>query len=181
MGLIVLPTVPTYVWVILIGLLVLLAIVVAVLSVFFPDRLREYRYGRKEFLMTPSERLCFAALRTAAGPDHYVFPQIHLDCLVWPNGRGKERFANWRHVNEKSVDFVICDPSLRPLIAVELDDPSHDRPKRIERDRIVTEILKEVELPLLRLRGAEATNVAALADRIQNALHPPQPAVSSGK
>lgn len=57
-------------------------------------------------------------------------------------------------LNEKSVDFVLCDKEdVRILLAIELDDKSHDEVKRTERDQVVEAILKEAELPLLRIKS----------------------------
>ena len=42
----------------------------------------------------------------------------------------------WRNrIHAKHIDFVLCDPgNLQPILCIELDDPSHNRPDRIERD-----------------------------------------------
>ena len=53
----------------------------------------------------------------------------------------------------KHIDFVLCDPgSLRPIICIELDDRSHERPDRIERDAFVDHAFESAELPLLRIK-----------------------------
>ena len=67
----------------------------------------------------------------------------------------KIKGQNWkgtlRHISEKSVDFVLCDKSfISPKLAIELDDKSHDRLDRIERDSEVERMLQEAEMPLLR-------------------------------
>lgn len=50
----------------------------------------------------------------------------------------------------KCVDFVIVDHStMQPLLVVELDDKSHERVERQERDRFVDEVLDSVGLPIL--------------------------------
>ena len=48
------------------------------------------------------------------------------------------------------MDFLICDLNgLRPLVAIELDDSFHKRPRRQERDALVDELLAQAGLPLL--------------------------------
>ena len=50
----------------------------------------------------------------------------------------------------RHVDFVVCDvATLRPLVAIELDEPSHGRPERQTRDDDVRAVLAAAGLPLL--------------------------------
>ncbi|MDE2040977.1 MAG: DUF2726 domain-containing protein [Patescibacteria group bacterium] len=66
---------------------------------------------------------------------------------------GQDWYGAFRHIDEKSVDFVLCrKEDLYPVLAIELDDRSHERPDRQQRDREVERILDGSGLPLLRLR-----------------------------
>jgi very-short-patch-repair endonuclease len=71
----------------------------------------------------------------------------------------------------KHVDFVLCDPeSLAPLLAIELDDASHDRPERKERDEFVDHAFESAGLPLLRIRNGSSYDPAALRQLIDDSL-----------
>ena len=71
-------------------------------------------------IMTPAERECFVALITEMGMDYHFFPQVHLDSIVHPTNSHR-RFQAFRHINQKSVDFVACDKTqLRPLFVIGL-------------------------------------------------------------
>jgi len=134
------------------GLIVIIALFVAG---FFlkPVRGVRYRYTRKEYIMTKAEHKCFNALVEAVGDRYYVFPQMHLSHILYHKIGGQNWYGAFRHIDEKSVDFVLCDKDkLSPRLAIELDDWSHDRTDRQERDREVERILKEVGMPLLRLK-----------------------------
>ena len=62
-------------------------------------------------------------------------------------------------LSQKSVDFVLCDKTyLSPKLAVELDDKSHERTDRQERDVEVERILKEAGMPLLRIANHNQFN-----------------------
>jgi hypothetical protein len=153
------------------GLLVLFVLVAALLQYFLPEAgRREYAYRLKDYLMTAPERACFNALRDAMSGEYYVFPQIHLDALLRPTMNGRDGVYAWRHINQKSVDFVLCNRELRPLLAIELDDWSHERRDRIERDRIVEALFKESALPLERLTRYDIDNVAKLRERLMSRL-----------
>ena len=55
----------------------------------------------------------------------------------------------------KHIDFLICNSYFNPVIAIELNGSSHNRPDRIDRDNLVSEIFKVANLPL------EVVNVGA--------------------
>lgn len=80
-----------------------------------------------------------------------VFPQVHLSALLDHTVKGQDWRAAFRHINGKSVDYVLCDiNTLQPVYAVELDDPTHQRDDRIERDSEVERIFSDAQLPLVR-------------------------------
>ncbi|MCC6934155.1 MAG: DUF2726 domain-containing protein [Candidatus Yanofskybacteria bacterium] len=137
---------------------VLLAFAVWVIGELLSRRRRQgYLYRRKDCPMTKSEQVFYKVLAGVVDGRYYVFPQVHLDALLEHKVPGQRWQAAWRHINEKSVDFVLCDKtSLRTELVIELDDFSHERPDRIERDKEVERILQEAHLPLLRIPRSES-------------------------
>ncbi len=92
--------------------------------------------------------------RVVAGRAH-VLAQVSLRQLVWFPGNGQSNRGRgvWQNkVATKSVDFVLCESAtLRPLLAIELDEPSHAEPARQSRDADVEAVLDAAGLPLLRV------------------------------
>ncbi len=71
----------------------------------------------------------------------------------------------------KHVDFLACDRwTYRPLLAIELDDPSHRYADSQDRDEFKNRTFATVGLPLLRVTMADAYNVNELQMQIQAAL-----------
>src|SRR5581483_9293763 len=59
----------------------------------------------------------------------------------------------WTMHNFGHIDFVLLDPkSKHPVLCIELDDKTHDRPDRQERDERKNDLLLRADLPLLRFR-----------------------------
>ncbi len=113
-----------------------------------------YRYRAKNFLVSKPEHEFFDVLVASVGDLHYVFPQIHLATILDHKINGQKNNAAFRHINGKSVDYVLCDKAtIKPLLAIELDDRSHEYKNRKDRDKIVEGILKEAGLPLLRFEN----------------------------
>lgn len=110
-----------------------------------------YHYERRELIMTRAENDFFKMLDEAVGSNYYVFPQVHLSSLFEHKVHGQDWWKAFHHINRKSVDFVICDKrTVRPLVAIELDDWSHKLNKRKLRDAEVERIFKGASFPLLR-------------------------------
>ncbi len=132
-----------------------------------------YQYGTKKFFLTRAEHDCYDALVAAVGSGYYIFPQVHLPAIVDNKIVGQNWNAAFRHINGKSVDFVLCDKAyISPKLAIELDDKTHERPERKERDIEVERVLSEAGLPLLRIENRGHFNPSDLAQRIKGAVVP---------
>jgi hypothetical protein len=130
-----------------------------------------YHYSKKTFLMSKSESEFFNLLATLAPDIYSVFPQIHLSSIVDHKVKGQNWIAALRTINQKSVDFVLCDkPFNRPVLAIELDDWSHEKQDRIERDSLVESILQEAQLPLIRINNWRDLSPEEIKQKITTAL-----------
>jgi very-short-patch-repair endonuclease len=129
---------------------------------------KSFSYSKKDFLLSRSEHEFYDALIQAVGHEYYIFPQIHLSQLVEHRIKGQNWTKAFYHVNAKSVDFVLCDKSyISPKLVIELDEKSHNELDRQERDKIVEDILKQINLPFLRIWNHGAFNPAELAQQIK--------------
>src|SRR3989344_1059657 len=157
--------------------LLLLAVIVAIIGFalqFFAGGSNKqktksiYNYKRKDFLMSRAEHEFFDILVEAVGGQYHVFPQVHLPTFLehrikngqsWKGAKGS--------IDRRSVDFLICDKAyIKPLLAIELDDKSHDREDRIERDENIERILNDAGLPLLRFRNNGSFNKEEIKETI---------------
>lgn len=108
-------------------------------------------YARKKFLVSAAERAFLAVLEDCLPPNTRVFCQVPLINLLYIP-RGTPERQKWHNkYDRKTVDFVLCSADkLQPLLVIELDDKSHQRPDRIERDRFVEQALEAAGLPMAR-------------------------------
>lgn len=129
-----------------------------------------YNYSAKNLLMTRTEAEFFTKLDQAVKERYYVFPQVHLSALLDHKIKGQDwRFA-FRHINGKSVDFVLCDrATLRPTYAIELDDLTHEQSDRRKRDIEVERIFKEANLPLVRFKNKDISE-SEIIQALSNAM-----------
>jgi hypothetical protein len=132
-------------------------------------------YRRKDYLLTRAERAFYDVLvETVDGAFErrwLVFAKVRLLDLLWLPRGTQERRGHLNRVQSKHVDFVLCDRSdVRPVLAIELDDSSHDAEDRRERDAFVDAALRDAGLPLLRVKARRGYDRAALALQLAEAM-----------
>jgi len=133
-------------------------------------------YKKRDYVLTPAERAFFAALRDAVphampGVCASVFPSVRLaEILAVDAPKGANRSAwqrGFNRISSKQVDFVVCESSTtRPLLIIELDDPSHEAQARKDRDDLVDKACASAGLPILHVVAATTYNSAVLARQI---------------
>ena len=129
-------------------------------------------YALERYLMSKAERSFFGVLEQVTDSSkYYLFPQVSLNNLVEvENGTGSYQTYH-NKVDRKSVDFVLFDRStISPVLAIELDDSSHDREDRQKRDAFVDRVLTKAGLPLLHVMAQVAYDPKQLAASIGEAI-----------
>lgn len=128
----------------------------------------QYPYFKKNYLLTKAESSFFRILEQAVENKHYVFPQVHLSELLYVKDAGRDFYKYRNKIDRKSIDFVIVEKNyLSPLLAIELDDSSHYRNDRIERDDFIENACKDAGLPLLRVGNSYSYDIPKLKARIE--------------
>ncbi|MFN9973673.1 MAG: DUF2726 domain-containing protein, partial [Phycisphaerae bacterium] len=116
-------------------------------------------YITRDALLTAAERSFFAALQTVCNGRSLIFVQVQLSKLIYPRS-GVPRWQTYQNkIDRKSVDFVLVDPdSLKVQLVIELDDRSHERKSRQDRDDFVNRAIAAAGLKLLRVPAAASYN-----------------------
>ena len=104
---------------------------------------RSAHYKLKDSLLTQTEIEYFNVLDFYFGKDYRILPQINLASVIDKIGEGfrTELFRN--------VDFGIFGEDFRPILLIEINDDTHTRKDRIERDEKVNLIVKKARIPLV--------------------------------
>jgi hypothetical protein len=108
-------------------------------------------FFRRKYILSKAERRFHKVLREVVAPNP-VLVKIRLADLVDADKRHPLWLPNFRRICSKQIDFLVCDAALSPVIAVELDDSSHQRDDRRARDRDVDRIFELASLPILHIR-----------------------------
>ena len=127
-------------------------------------------YRLRDDFLSPAEASFFHVIKSILGNSNAICCKVSLADIFFVV-RPNENKSAFNRINRKHVDFLICDPrTMHPLFAVELDDSSHNRPDRIERDAFVDSVFEAAELPLLHIPVRSGYNTAELGVLFQNAL-----------
>ncbi len=111
-------------------------------------------YRRKSYLLSIAEKSFYAILKQIADNNNWaISPKVRLEDLLWIPSGTENRFGLRNRIKSRHIDFVLCDKeAMSPLLAIELDDASHEREDRVERDRNVDRILQDAGLPILHIK-----------------------------
>lgn len=122
-----------------------------------PQQQREFPYHLRDNFLSAAELSFYLALRDAVRHWAVVCPKVGLGNLFYVGKDDYSKYLTYTNkVDRKHVDFVLCDPrTLRPLIGLELDDRSHQRRDRQERDEFVENLFTAARLPLVRTPSGE--------------------------
>jgi hypothetical protein len=113
---------------------------------------------RCDTLLSPAELSFFHVLEKLVAHRYRVSYKVRLaDLFNVKLQKGHQSALN--KITAKHVDFVVCEPSTSKVIAaIELDDRSHAREDRVQRDHFVNDLFAEHGLPLLRVPAAWSYN-----------------------
>ena len=141
---------------------------------FGPDRSREFSYIKNRTLFSPAERTLFHALEQALGGGYRIFGKVRVADVVGTR-RTNDRSAWWgafKRIAAKHFDFVLCSKDdLAIHCAVELNDRSHESPRRRERDAFLEDVCKRIALPLVQIRARRQYSEAELRKQILAAVN----------
>jgi hypothetical protein len=151
------------------ALVILVAALVALLRAFAGRG--KLPYEKRPKLVTKAELRFYKSLSKAVQDDWAIFAMVRIaDILVVTKGAPKRR--TWLNkILAKHIDFVLCDPStLEPMVAIELDDSSHQRKDRQERDEFVDHAFESAGLPLVRFPVRSSYHAREIREIIDRAI-----------
>jgi len=117
----------------------------------------DYNYSKAyqtKFLLSKNEYYAFKKLQSIAlSHDLFIFPKVRVLDLIEPI-KGQRHYKTYLYkIQSKHVDFVICDKKLSITCIIELDDNSHNREDRKERDRFLDEVFNSVGYSIIHTKA----------------------------
>lgn len=130
---------------------VLLALLLLAVGWFVFVKGRRHPYKACQYLLTDAEHVFYKNLKASAPDGVRVMAKVRLGDVItcsdrdWHAGHGPPIAA-------KHLDFVLVDDASTHILgAIELDDSSHNKQTRKQRDRFVNTAMRAANVPLLRM------------------------------
>jgi hypothetical protein len=132
------------------ALVVIVALLAAIARRFIPVAKQSFPFAKRKYFFSAAERSFYEVLRRLV-PEHVVFAKVGLGELVYVTKKGSEWRSHQNRIDRKHLDFVICNADLAPVVAIELDDSSHQKQRRIDRDAFVDQVLAAAGIPIVHV------------------------------
>lgn len=129
-----------------------------------------FPYGKCDKFLSDGELRFYQVLKPLVPAGYSLITKVRLGDLFFVR-RPHENKGARNKIDRKHVDFVICEESsMQPALAIELDDSSHNRKDRIERDAFVDEVFKAAELPLMHVNVVQTYDKGQLGEQLHSYL-----------
>lgn len=123
-------------------------------------------YSKKDYLLTQEELKLYKLLKDVCKNNNLnLFCQVSLYELV----KAKE-YKDFNKIKAKTIDYVIADTNCKIKLCIELDDPTHIKQERIERDKFINGLFKELDIKLLRIPVQNWYDMKQIEDKIKESL-----------
>lgn len=123
-------------------------------------------YYKKEYILTSNELKFFKILKVITNKlELNLFTQVALYEIV-----KNKNYKDFNHIKSKTIDFVIADQNCRTLLCIELDDNTHMKENRVERDSFINKMFTDIGLKILRVRVQNYYNIEELENVIKKCL-----------
>lgn len=117
-------------------------------------------------IMTDTEVIFFKKLQQAL-PEYLIFGQVQLSRIIAPDDDEADKSFWLNRINRMSVDYVIIDNDYQTtLLAIELDDWTHDSTRRQKADEKKDKALSSAGIAVLRFDSNQMPSVKQLRQEI---------------
>lgn len=126
-------------------------------------------YALREDFLSAGEMAFYSTLKEAVSHHATICVKVRLADIFKVKGMDSSPRATYQNrINAKHVDFLLCDSqTMRPLVGIELDDKSHQRPDRVERDEFVDQVFATCKLPLVHIPARHSYAVLEIAAQLR--------------
>jgi hypothetical protein len=124
---------------------------------------KKFVYTVKPAFMGNEERRLYDELVKAAGEKYLVFPHVPLTAVLDYTTERQDHIAARAYISRNAIDYLlVARPDSAPKLAIMLE--------RGKEDTVLTEVLSDAKLPLMRLDNRIDFEASALQHRITELL-----------
>lgn len=133
--------------------------------------LNKYSFTPKQYFFSYHELEFYRLLYNFLCQNHpwkySIFPKVRLLDLADTKYK-----INYNKISSKHVDFLIVDQTKHcsPILAIELNWPSHETKDMHDRDSFVAEFFKIIDINFLTIHNEEIKNIEEISKKINELL-----------
>jgi hypothetical protein len=151
--------------------IILLIAAVTTIAIFRIAQNRQPTYQSRTNLLSAAELHFLRSLEAAVPSSIHIAWKVRLADIidVHTSASAKMRTQRFNKIRSKHIDFVLCDRATSAIqCAIELNDRSHARPERQQRDGFVRDSLKGAGIPLIEIPCSRAYDANRLREQLQD-------------
>lgn len=130
------------------------------------------KYEGKQYVMTETELKFYRFMKDEFKKQNInveVFPEVDLERFIRVKDNNN---SNRNRIKSRSIDFTIVSKSNCKIICcIELDDYTHNRSDRMQRDEFINQLFKAVDIKLFRIKVASKYNIDEIINTIKEVVH----------
>lgn len=121
------------------------------------EAMDRFKYRPRKHLMVGATKQCFQMLNNLFGQKFYIIPEVSLSSLLSHKVGTQDRYAAYRFIENKTVDFVLCNKrTLRPICAVKLEEGIRNDIKEPGSDpRDMEKFFRSAHIPFIYLEKSQ--------------------------
>ncbi len=126
-------------------------------------------YVKQESIFTKSELKFYHVLQNAIGDNYALFAKVRFADVIKPRPglSNKEWGRAFAKIKAKHIDFALCyKDDLSFACMIELDDRSHERQDRIDRDLFVDNALFSAGIPIVHIKTAKHYDIGDIRNQL---------------
>ena len=113
---------------------------------------------KPRYLLSLNEKSQYNYLKTITDKHNLtLFIKMRLADIIEPVN--KKDYSAFNRIKSKHVDFVVCSSNLKIVTVIEIDDNSHKKSNRIDRDSFVDTILNNCGIHSIHSYNLTSSNI----------------------
>ena len=128
-----------------------------------------FEYRASSIFLSPAEHSFFFVLKKILSNEYEIFAQVRIADVLYPKYPRftRERQIAFNKIASKHFDYLLCDKKTLAIVAaIELDDKSHQREDRKNRDSFLDNACRSAGLKLIRFSCKSDYQLTAVREKI---------------
>lgn len=123
-------------------------------------------YSKKDYLLTQQELKFYKLIKMITDKNNLnIFSQVALYEIVT-----SKNIKDFNKIKSKTIDFVITDTNCKIKLCIELDDPTHIKENRQQRDKFIEDLFNQLNIKLIRIPVQSYYNLKQLEEKIKESI-----------